>query len=86
MTIGAEPIGLAVIGAGYWGPNLVRTAQATPALRLEYLCDLDEDRARSVLGDYTTVQATGSYQDVLDDPRVRAVAVATPAATHFDLV
>ena len=34
-----SPIGLAVIGAGYWGPNLVRTALSTPALRLEWLCD-----------------------------------------------
>ncbi|WP_131740498.1 Gfo/Idh/MocA family protein [Actinomadura roseirufa] len=80
------PIGLAVVGAGYWGPNLVRTAQATPALRLEWLCDLDEERARAVLGPYTTVRATSSYQRVLDDPDVAAVAVATPAATHFDLV
>jgi len=81
-----EPIGLAVIGAGYWGPNLVRTAQATPALKLEWLCDLDEARARAVLGPYTTVRATSSYQRVLDDPNVAAVAIATPAATHFDLV
>src|SRR5438094_950286 len=34
-----SPIGLAVIGAGYWGPNLVRTALATPALQLEWMCD-----------------------------------------------
>lgn len=78
-------IGLAVIGAGYWGPNLVRTALATPALQLEWLCDLDEERARAVLGRYTTVRATSSYEDVLSDPAVAAVAVATPAATHFDL-
>jgi predicted dehydrogenase len=78
-------IGLAVLGAGYWGPNLVRTALATPALRLEWLCDLDEDRARAVLGRYTTVRATNSYDDVLNDPAVDAVAVATPASTHFDL-
>ncbi|MQY03477.1 Gfo/Idh/MocA family protein [Actinomadura macrotermitis] len=81
-----EPIGLAVVGAGYWGPNLVRTAQATPQLRLEWLCDLDEERARGVLGPYTTVRATGSYEQVLADPAVRAVAIATPAGTHFDLV
>lgn len=80
------PIGLAVIGAGYWGPNLVRTALACPSLQLEWLCDIDEDRARSVLGRYTTVRATSSYEEVLSDPDVRAVAVATPAATHFDLV
>lgn len=79
-------IGLAVIGAGYWGPNLVRTATATPALQLEWLCDLDEQRARAVLGRYTTVRATASYDQVLADPAVAAVAIATPAATHFDLV
>jgi predicted dehydrogenase len=79
-------VGLAVIGAGYWGPNLVRTAQATPALRLKWLCDLDEERARTVLGSYTTVRATTSYATVLEDPAVGAVAIATPAATHFDLV
>ncbi len=80
------PIGLAVIGAGYWGPNLVRTALATPALRLEWLCDLDIERARTVLGPYTTIRTTDSYDEVLADPAVAAVAIATPAATHFDLV
>jgi predicted dehydrogenase len=79
-------IGLAVIGAGYWGPNLVRTAIATPALQLEWLCDLDEKRAQEVLGRYTTVKATDSYERVLADPAVSAVAIATPVATHFDLV
>src|ERR1700761_9255642 len=79
-------IGVAVIGAGYWGPNLVRTALATPALELRWLCDLDEVRARDVLGRYTTVQATVCFDDVLADPAVAAVAIATPAATHFDLV
>jgi predicted dehydrogenase len=79
-------IGLAVIGAGYWGPNLVRTAAVTPALELKWLCDLDEERAQMVLGRYTTVKTTASYERVLADPAVAAVAIATPAATHFDLV
>ena len=83
---GTPAIGLAVIGAGYWGPNLVRTALATPALRLEWLCDLNVQRARAVLGQYTTVRATDSYDQILGDPGVAAVAIATPAATHFDLV
>ena len=79
-------IGLAVIGAGYWGPNLVRNAVANPALQVEWLCDLDEQRARAVLGRYTTVKPTASYERILTDPAVTAVAIATPAATHFDLV
>ncbi|MEV6861559.1 Gfo/Idh/MocA family oxidoreductase [Streptosporangium subroseum] len=79
-------IGLAVIGAGYWGPNLVRNAQATPALHLRWLCDLNEARARSVLGPYSTVQVSTCYEQILADPAVDAVAIATPAVTHFDLV
>jgi predicted dehydrogenase len=79
-------IGLAIVGAGYWGPNLVRTALGTPALRLDWLCDLDLERAKAVLGPYATVRPTDSYDAVLSDPGVAAVAIATPAATHFDLV
>lgn len=79
------PIGIAVIGAGYWGPNLVRNAQATPGLRLEYLCDLNEARARQVIGDYSTVQVSTNLDEVLADPAVQAVAIATPASTHVDI-
>jgi predicted dehydrogenase len=78
-------IGLAVVGAGYWGPNLVRNAMATPSFRLRWLCDLDEERAQRVLGPYSTVSTTGSYDAILDDDEVQAVAVATPAASHFPL-
>jgi predicted dehydrogenase len=81
-----EPTGLAIVGAGYWGPNLVRTALATPAVRLEMICDLDKERARAAIGPRSTVQVTDSYEAVLADPDIDAVAIATPAATHFDLV
>lgn len=81
-----RPVGLAVVGAGYWGPKLVRNAQHTPALRLHWLCDLDGAKARAVLGEYSTVGATDDYRRVLADERVGAVAVATPAAGHYRLV
>ena len=68
-----SPTGLAVIGVGYWGPNLVRTARATPEFRLEWLCDLDLERA---LDPRTSVRATASYEQVLADPAVGAVARA----------
>jgi predicted dehydrogenase len=80
------PIGLAVIGAGYWGPNLVRSALATPEFSLQWLCDLNVDRARRVLGTRSSVASTSSFDEVLADSEVAAVAIATPAATHFDLV
>ena len=81
-----QPIGVAVVGAGYWGPNLVRNVQATPELRLLHLCDLDQRRAEAVLGSYTTVRASTRLNEVLADPAVDAVAVATPAGTHFEVV
>lgn len=80
-----EPIGVAVIGAGYWGPNLVRNFQASADFRLRALCDLDVTRARRVLGDYSTVRATDDLDSVLADDSVQAVAVATPAGTHVDV-
>ena len=78
-------IGMAVVGAGYWGPNLVRNAMATAPFRLRWLCDVDEDRARRVLGPYSTVSTTDSFDTVLGDRAVEAVAIATPAASHFTL-
>ncbi|WP_328911698.1 MULTISPECIES: Gfo/Idh/MocA family protein [unclassified Streptomyces] len=81
----AETLGVAVVGAGYWGPNLVRNFQASPRFRLRRLCDLDEARARRVLGAYSTVEATSDYASVLADPEVDAVAVATPAGTHLEV-
>ena len=67
-----SPIGLVIIGAGYWGPNLVRSALATPELRLEWLCDLDIQRAQSVLGPFHTIGAT-SCEEVRADSAVDTV-------------
>jgi predicted dehydrogenase len=78
-----DALGMAVVGAGYWGPNLVRNVLAAPGWRLRWLCDLDVERARRVVGPHSTVRATGDLADVLDDPEVDAVAVATPAGTHL---
>ncbi|MGC5020493.1 Gfo/Idh/MocA family protein [Micromonospora sp. DT47] len=78
-----EPVGVAVIGAGYWGPNLVRNFMATSSFRLRWLCDLDIGRARSVLGEYSKVRASDDLAEVLADEEVQAVAVATPAGTHL---
>ena len=78
-------LGVAVVGGGYWGPNLVRNFQASDSFALRYMCDLQIERARRALGRYSTVAATDDYAEVLADPRVAAVAIATPAATHRDL-
>ncbi len=78
-----EPLGIAVVGAGYWGPNLVRNFGSAPGWRLRWLCDLDVARARTVLGEHATARATADLAEALADPAVDAVAVATPADTHL---
>jgi predicted dehydrogenase len=75
-------LGAAVIGAGYWGPNLVRNFSASSEYELRWVCDLDEARATKVAGQYGSVRITPSLDDVLSDDRVDVVAIATPAATH----
>ena len=76
-------LGVAVVGAGYWGPNLIRNFQQSADFRLHWLCDVQEDRARKVLGSYSTVRTTASLADVLADEAVACVAIATPASRRL---
>ena len=76
-------LGIAVIGAGYWGPNLVRNFGGSAEWDLRTVCDLDLERARKVAGPHVAV--TDSVDRVLDDRSIDAVAIATPARTHRGL-
>jgi predicted dehydrogenase len=80
-----KPVGIAVVGAGYWGPNLARNSVQSPATRLAAVCDMDLTRAAKLAGSLGSVNATDDLQEVLDDPDVEAIAVATPAATHLEV-
>jgi predicted dehydrogenase len=80
-----KPIGVAVIGAGYWGPNLVRNFLTCPDVDLCWVADLDRERAARAVGPRSTVRVTDDIGAVLSDDRVDAVAVATPAWTHYEV-
>ena len=75
-------MGVAVIGAGYWGPNLVRNFRGSANWDLVGVCDLNPERARKVIGNRSTVEVFTDLAQVLDRDDVHAVAIATPAATH----
>lgn len=77
---------MAVIGAGYWGPNLIRNFRGSSDWRLTAVCDLDPDRAERVLGAGSGVDVVTSVDELLRRDDVDAVAVATPARTHEHLV
>ena len=76
---------VAVVGAGYWGPNLVRNFRTSPDWDLAAVCDLDEARAARVVGDARGVEVETSLQQLLARDDLDAVAVATPANTHRDI-
>src|ERR1700712_4498252 len=75
-------LGIAVVGAGYWGPNLVRNFRSSPAWDLVAVCDLDEARARRVVGARSTVEVETSLERLLARDDIDAVAIATPARSH----
>ncbi|MBY5564737.1 Gfo/Idh/MocA family protein [Rhizobium leguminosarum] len=78
-------IGIAVVGYGYWGPNLVRNISEAAGARLVSVCDLNVDRLAAVKSRYPAVTITDDFEEVLRDPRVDAIAIATPVFTHFKL-
>jgi predicted dehydrogenase len=76
---------IGVIGCGYWGPNLVRNFLQIPECTGIICCDLDESKLDRVKTLYPSVDTTTDFQEVLDDPSVEAVAVATPVRSHFPI-
>lgn len=79
-------IKISQIGVGYWGPNLLRNLVATPRCSVKTVVDLSEERRDFVRNLYPSVQVTDNIDSVLSDPEIQAVVIATPVATHFDLV
>jgi predicted dehydrogenase len=79
------PIGVAVVGAGYWGPNLIRNFLNCTDTDLRWIVDLDVDRAAALAGSRSDVKVTASLDDVLADDEVSGVAIATPPASHLPL-
>lgn len=76
---------IGIIGFGYWGPNLVRNFSQMQDVNLKYLCDLyPENLARAKLM-YRGVATTDDYRDILRDPSVDAIVIATPVSSHYRL-
>jgi predicted dehydrogenase len=72
---------LAVVGAGYWGPNLIRNFASLPECNLVAVCDVNPGRLASIAQKYD-VRTTTCLDEVLANPDIEAMAVATPAETH----
>jgi predicted dehydrogenase len=79
-------IGVAVVGAGHWGPHLVRNFQDNQSSQMLWVVDESQARRKAVGERFPTVSVTDSLEDPLTDERVDALVIATPTTTHFDLV
>ena len=80
-----EPAGVAVVGLGYWGPNLLRVLSDNPDANVRWICDLDRDRLARFRRRYPSARVTTQIGRILSDREVEVVIIATPVSTHYTL-
>jgi predicted dehydrogenase len=76
-------VGIAVVGCGYWGQNLLRNFCELEEAKVVRVCDFDGRALSQAKRRYPSIEVTQSYAEVLADPRVDAVVLATPVSTHY---
>jgi predicted dehydrogenase len=78
-------INIAVVGLGYWGPNLLRNFSQLSECKVKVCCDLSETILEQTQTQYPDVATTKNFDSVVDDPEIHAVVIATSAVTHYKL-
>ena len=76
---------VAIIGYGYWGPNLVRNFTNLENCTVTYVVDKLPDRLEKVKKLYSEIDTTKSFEQVLEDPEIDSIVIATPVSTHYNL-
>lgn len=80
-----KTIRVGVIGAGYWGPNIVRNLHEAPGAEAVAVADLSEERLDAIRKRFPAVRVTTDYRELLNDPTIDAICVVTPVGTHRKL-
>jgi len=78
-------IKVGVIGYGYWGPNLVRNFMLAPGSAVTRVCDLREERLTPLHKVYPGLKTCNRSEDLINDPAIDAVVIATPVSSHYEL-
>jgi len=81
----SSTIGIAIVGAGYWGPNLIRNFNNLDDCRIQWVCDRKPGRLSYVHQKWPDISLTENYDEAIKDSNVDAVIIATPVSTHFKL-
>ena len=76
---------VAVIGCGYWGPNLVRNLRSLPGVRVSMICDASRERLDHLGQLYPEVEKSTDVKRITGDTAIDMVAIATPVSTHYTL-
>lgn len=78
-------LNVALVGLGYWGPNLLRNFAASTNWNVAWIVDVDEKRRNRMQRLYPTCRASADLDETLKDPAVDLVAIATPPKMHYDM-
>jgi predicted dehydrogenase len=78
-------INIALIGYGYWGPNLARNFNQSPDMHLGAICDFSADRLAQACRFYPQADASKTPDEIFSNTDIDAVAIATPVSTHYNL-
>ena len=79
------PVRVAVVGLGYWGPQLVRNLYESAEAELAVICDARPEALAPLARRYPGVAQSTDFAQVLADPTIEAVVLATPISTHYPL-
>src|SRR3990167_2671787 len=78
-------IKVGVIGLGYWGPNYIRNFTRYEQSEVVWGCDLSEESLKKTQRIYPLIKLTKNYNDLLNDPTINLIAIATPPITHYEI-
>jgi predicted dehydrogenase len=81
----AKSVNVAVVGCGYWGPNLIRNFRSLPDCKLKAMCDLNQQRLKHLHQLYPEVEMSSDFDSLLKDPQIDAIAIATAVRFHFPM-
>lgn len=76
---------VAVVGAGYWGPNVVRSLFGLPDCNVRWVCDKSAGRRQFIAQRFPDISLTSELRDVVGDDEVDGVFIATPLSTHYPI-
>lgn len=78
-------VNIAVVGCGYWGPNLIRNFNSISDCKVKYVCDNNKNRLAYLQDIYPSIETTTEFNDLINNTEINAIVVATPVRFHFEM-